>query len=129
MIDLCILQQTPHRIYRPHATRRDIDIRVPNLFEPALAAYIPAVRHAVDALELEGQHFAHVADDQLEAGVGLEEAGGVEAEDVQGGVFVPAPAGDGELMELLVLYWIASLKGSRKSAVSVSLRLIDCDNR
>jgi len=60
------------------------------------------VRHAVDALELEGQHFAHVADDQLEAGVGVKETGGVEAQDVEGGVFVPAPAGDGELEGLLL---------------------------
>jgi len=98
MIHLCILQQTPHRIHRPHATRRDVDVRVPNILEPPLAAHIPAVRHAVDALELEGEHFAHVADDQLEAGMGVEEAGGVKAKNVEGGVFVPAPAGDGELV-------------------------------
>ena len=104
MIHFCILQQTAHRIHRPHTTRRDINVRVPHILESSFTAYIPAVRHAVDALELEGQHFAHVADDQLEAWVGVEEAGGVEAEDVEGGVFVPAPAGDGELMELLVLY-------------------------
>jgi len=98
MVDPRILQQTPHWIDGPYPARRDVDVRVPDVFEPTLTAHIPCVRHAFDTLKLEWQHLAHVADDELKTGAGVEEAGGVEAKDVEGGVFVPAPAGDGELV-------------------------------
>ena len=43
-----------------------------------------------------GEHLAHVADDELKGREAVEDTGGDEAEGVQGGFGVPAPAGDGE---------------------------------
>ena len=73
-----------------HAARRDPEVGVPDGAEGALAGG-PAVfcfANVDDAVELEGEHFAHVADYELDGGEGVEEAAVVEAEDVEAYFFV-----------------------------------------
>ena len=51
---------------------------------------------AVGPRECVGNAFAHVADDDLEVGQAIEDAGENEAQGMEAVFCVPAPAGDGE---------------------------------
>ena len=80
-----LTHQARERREGEHATGRDPDVCVPHGAEVALPRRPSHFRLANvdDAVKLEGEHFAHVADDDFDVGEGVEEAAVEEAEDVE----------------------------------------------
>ena len=74
----------------------DVDVRMEGFGVTAAELVAAAGEDGVSAGEGVGQVFAHVADDELEAGEAIEEAGGDEAENVHASFDMPAPASGGE---------------------------------
>lgn len=45
-----------------------------------------------DAIQLKGEHFTHVANDDFQSREAIEHAGGIQSKNVQSGLAVPSPA-------------------------------------
>lgn len=95
VLNLRIPQDTRHGVHTPVPARRDPEVLIIDLLKRPLPRAPPHAQ-LVDAPEHEGQHFAHVADDELEFWERVEEPRGEEPEDVGCDVRVPAEGGRGD---------------------------------
>ena len=101
-VRLTLSDQTGHRRQTEHAARRDPQILVPDLpqtpFQLVPEPRPLGLRDANDTVELEGQHFTHVADDELEFWVTVKDARREESEHVHRTFRMPAEAMQGEVL-------------------------------
>lgn len=95
MVDPGIPQDTGHGIDAPVPAGGDPEVLVVDGLEIA-GARAPAHGELGDAREHEGEHFAHVSDDELQARQRVEQPAGEQPQDVRCDVRVPAECGGGD---------------------------------
>ena len=89
-IDRHLTQQARERREGEHAARGDPDVAVPDRAEVALPRRPTAFRltDVDDAVELEGEHFSHVPNDDLDAREFVEEATVEQAQNVKADLLI-----------------------------------------
>ena len=85
VIERRLTHEAGERCEGEDAARRDPNVGVPNSAQVALAGRPAPVRHSDfdDPVELEGEHLAHVPDDELDVWERVKEAAVEEAQDVE----------------------------------------------
>lgn len=92
MLNLADSQQTRHRCQRKHASGSDITILIPHRLQISLPLRPLLPGEPYHAVQHERQHLPHVANDDLEARIRVEEPAGKQPRDVRAGFGMPAPA-------------------------------------